>query len=66
MFTIVLRCMTDTDKHIFRTKTNGADVTKAPIGMFEDDEIDNDLKAVDGTIRSYYGFNKEEKTNGKA
>lgn len=66
MFTIVLRCMTDTDKHIFRTKTNGADVTKAPIGMFEDDEIDNDLKAVDGTIRRYYGFDKEEKTNGKA
>lgn len=67
MFTIVLRCMTDADKHIFRTKTNGADVTKTPIGMFEDEEIENDLKMVDDTIRSYYGFNnKEEKTDGKA
>lgn len=69
MFTIVLRCMTDADKHIFRTKTNGADVTKTPIGMFEDDEIDNDLKMVDETIRSYYGFKtdvkKEESSNDK-
>ena len=62
MFTIVLaRCMTDADKHMSRTKTNGADVTKTPIGMFEDDEIDNDLKMVDETIGSYYGFKANAK-----
>lgn len=70
MFTIVLRCMTDNDKHVFRTKTTGADVTKAPIGMFEDEEMDNDLKVVDTAIRQYYRLDREEtqeeKTDGKA
>lgn len=60
MFTIVLRCMTDRDRHIFRTKTDGTDVTKAPIGMFEDEEMDNDLKAVDAAIREYYGLSKSK------
>lgn len=62
MFTIVLRCISDETKHCFKTKTNGSDVTKTPIDMFEDDEIDNDLKAVDTVIREYYGITgKEEK-----
>lgn len=60
MFTIVLRCMSDNNRHFFRTKTNGSDVTKAPLGMFEDEEIDNDLKLVDDTIREYYGLSKGE------
>lgn len=60
MFTIVLRCMTSDGKHYFSTKTNGADVTKAPIDMFEDEEIENDLKAVDTTIRNFYGLTPEE------
>ncbi len=54
MFTIVLRCVTDNGKHIFRTKTDGSDVAKSPIDMFEQDEIDNDLKLVDKTIREYW------------
>ena len=62
MFTIVLRCISDETKHCFKTTTNGADVTKTPIDMFEDEEIDNDLKAVDTVIREYYGLTtKEEK-----
>lgn len=65
MFTIVLRCMKDNDKHVFRTKTTGADVTKTPIGMFEEDEIDNDLAVVDRTIRNYYGLNKKEENNAE-
>lgn len=59
MFTIVLRCVTEDGKHIFKTKTNGADVTKSPIDMFADDEMDNDLKVVDTVIREYYGLNGE-------
>lgn len=58
MFTVVLRCMGDSEKHYFRTKTMGSDVTKTPMGMFEDEEIDNDLKRVDEIIRNYYGLNK--------
>lgn len=60
MFTIVLRCVTEDNKHIFKTKTNGADVTKSPIDMFTDDEMDNDLKVVDTVIREYYGLNGQE------
>lgn len=54
MCTIVLRCMTKDGRHYFRTKTDGLDVSKSPVGMFEDEEIDNDLKFVDKTIREYW------------
>lgn len=54
MFTIVLRAAKENDKHVFFTKSKGFDVSKTPIGMFDSDEIDNDLKLVDETIRSYY------------
>lgn len=64
MFTIVLRCMSDNNKHYFTTQSNGNDVAKTPLEMFENNEIDNDLKMVDTTIREYYELdknNKEEK-----
>ena len=54
MVTVCLRCMSNEGKHFFRTVTDGNDVTKAPIDMFEAEEIDNDLKAVDTAIRKYY------------
>ena len=54
MFTIVLRATKEGDKHIFKTKTDGLDVTKTPMGMFETAIIDNDLKLVDKAIREYY------------
>lgn len=54
MFTIVLRAMVDNERHYFKTQSDGSDVCKTPIGMFEDKEIDNDLKTVDETIRKYY------------
>lgn len=62
MFTIVLRCMGDNERHYFKTKTTGNDVTKTPMDMFEDEEIDNDLKLVDETIRNYYGINEEKES----
>lgn len=61
MFTIALRCQSDESHHYFRTKTNGSDIVKTPIGMFEQDEIDNDLKFVDGKIRGYYELGSESK-----
>ena len=61
MFTIALRCMTDNNKHYFRTQSDGTDICKTPLEMFEEKEIDNDLKMVDTTIREYYELNKEEK-----
>ncbi|MCI6582402.1 MAG: ATP-binding protein [Oscillospiraceae bacterium] len=54
MFTIVLRCIEENNKHVFVTQSDAGAVSKSPIGMFEDLEIDNDLKIVDEAIRKYY------------
>lgn len=61
MFTICLRCIVSNGKHVFRTQSDGLDVAKTPIGMFDDLEIPNDLAMVDKAIREYYeiGGNKE-------
>ena len=61
MFTICLRCIVSNGKHIFRTKSDGLDVAKSPIGMFKDEEIPNDLAEVDKAICEYYeiGGNKK-------
>ena len=55
MFTIALRCK----DHKFYTQTQENDIAKTPMDMFKDEEIDNDLKMVDDTIREYYGLNNE-------
>lgn len=54
--TIALRCCTQGSNHFFKTKTDGFDITKTPEDMFEDGQIENDLKAVDTAIRNYYGW----------
>lgn len=54
LFTIVLRCIGDQQKHVFMTQSSGYDVAKSPIGMFDTLEIDNDLKMVDQKIRNFY------------
>ena len=63
MFTIVLRCVKEGDKHLFITQSADGAVSKSPMGMFEQLEIDNDLLMVDKTIREYYGMNKGEELN---
>lgn len=62
LFTIVLRCVSDGKKHKFITQSEGGAVSKSPIGLFENLEIDNDLKMVDTAIREYYELNSNEKT----
>lgn len=54
MFTIVLHAMKLDGKYVFATTTDGLDVCKTPIGMFEDEYIDNDLDFVNNKIREYY------------
>lgn len=56
LFTIVLRCASEKNRHFFLTQTDGRDVVKTPIGMFSETEIDNDLKIVDETIRQFYNM----------
>lgn len=63
MFTICLRCVCEGEKHLFRTQSSGFDPAKTPIGMFDEPEIENDLKLVDDTIREYYGMNQVKTGN---
>ena len=58
MVTICIRCMSDNGKHFFRVKTDGSDITKTPEDMFDTEEIENDLKAVDTRIREYWDLNE--------
>lgn len=60
MFTICIRAMFENGKYIFRLKTNGQDCVKTPFGMFNTDEMENDLKAFDDVVREYYDLNKNE------
>lgn len=60
IFTICLRSAYENGKYIFKLKTNGQDCVKTPLGMFEEDEIENDLKYVDSKIREYYDLDKGE------
>lgn len=64
MFTMVLMTNVVQGKYTFVTHNlDGTSTVKSPIGMFDENEIDNDLKIVDNAIRNYYGWNKtkEEK-----
>lgn len=61
MFTIVLKAISHDGGYYFRTHTNGNDTVKSPMGMFDADEIDNDLKMVDEIIRNYYEIGGKEK-----
>ena len=58
LFSIVLLAKADERRHYFVTQSDGTNPCKSPIGMFDDIEIDNDLKMVDDTIREYYGLKK--------
>lgn len=62
MFSIVLLCTTDGKKHSFITQSDGYTTAKSPMEMFSP-EIDNDLKAVDRTIREYYELNTTKGTD---
>lgn len=59
MFTVCLHCMTNGQKHYFKTQGGATDIAKSPEDMF-DLEIENDLKAVDNRIVEFYGFNGAE------
>ena len=54
LFSIVLMTRSYDGNFKFVTKSDGLDPVKTPMEMFNDGEIDNDLKLVDKTIREYY------------
>lgn len=55
-FTIVLKTVVQDGRYMFSTQNNGQDTVKSPIGLFNDNLIDNDLKAVDIAIREYWNM----------
>ena len=56
LFSVVLMARTENGQYFFETHNNGANTVKSPLGMFETDRIDNDLKLVDTTIREYWNL----------
>lgn len=57
LFPIVIEATKRDGKYGFVTKSNEKNsIVKTPMSMFEDEFIDNDLKAVDTTIREYFGM----------
>jgi hypothetical protein len=60
MVTIVLRTRVIDGRFVFSTQNDGSDTTKSPLGMFEDQLIDNDLAAVDEAIAAYYDIQPQK------
>lgn len=56
LFSIVLMAFNNDGTHGFLTQSDGNDTVKSPMEMFDQVEIDNDLKLVDDTIREYYNL----------
>ena len=54
LFNIVLRSIQTDEGYKFITRDDGQSTAKSPMGMFDTDMIDNDLKLVDTVIRDYY------------
>lgn len=61
LFTNVIMTKVTNGKYEFLVHDrDGVSTVKTPIGMFENDTLDNDLKLVDDTLRKYYEFEKGE------
>lgn len=56
LVTIVMRTHRINSKYVFSTKNSGSDTVKTPLGMFEEDHIENDLAAVDAAIVDFYNL----------
>lgn len=56
LVTIVLRTTVINDQYLFRTRNNGNDTVKSPLGLFEGETIPNDLAEVDKAITEFYGL----------
>lgn len=56
MFSVCLIAGTDGTTWWFETQSDGYTPAKTPMGMFDERRIDNDLKAVDATIREYWNI----------
>ena len=63
-FTVVFKTVVQDGRYMFSTQNNGMDTVKTPMGLFADNLIDNDLKAVDTAIREYWGIAEGSENDG--
>lgn len=54
LVTIVLRTHVINGQYVFSTRNNGSDTVKTPLGLFDDEHIENDLAKLDQAISAYY------------
>lgn len=60
LFSIVLKTVVQNGNYLFSTRNNGSDTVKSPIGLFDDEFIENDLSKVDQAICEYYDLKQKE------
>jgi hypothetical protein len=60
LFSIVLKTAVRDGEYFFTTKNSGNDTVKSPIGLFDNDLIDNDLAVIDAQIVDYYELNQPQ------
>lgn len=60
MFSIVLNTVVQNGNYLFATRNNGSNTTKSPLGLFDDELIENDLAAVDAAICGYYQLTEHQ------
>lgn len=65
MVTIVLKAVKTDQGYMFQTQSDGTDTVKSPMGLFEQQYIDNDLAFVDKAICDYYGIEEPKKEEVK-
>lgn len=58
LVTIVLKTIVQNGNYLFSTRNSGADTVKSPLGLFDEELIENDLAEVDSAIFNYYGLPK--------
>ena len=56
LVTIVLRTQVQNGNYLFSTRNSGSDTVKSPLGLFDEELIENDLAMVDAQIFNYYGL----------
>lgn len=56
LFTVVLRTHVEDGKYKFSTQNNGNDTVKSPMGLFNQQYIENDLNQVTEAIKEYWSL----------
>lgn len=56
LLTIVMRTKVINGNYLFSTQNNGRDTVKTPMGMFDDEDVPNNLFEIDRIIQEFYGI----------